>query len=211
MVTPALGAPGAAETIESKSDFAKRMRVSAGRVSHWVGEGKITPDSLVGTGPYAQIRVERAQADLARNLHPGQLLARLASVGTPAPAAGSAPSAPAIVDRYQELRIEQKEIELRRAREDERARAGLYMRTADVKLRWGKDVARLVQSIDAWLPDLARTLAAANGLDVKVVTQQLKAEWRAFRVRSAEEAKAVAALEPELVDDDEPEPAELAA
>ncbi|MEP3502650.1 MAG: hypothetical protein ABJN81_03830, partial [Roseibium sp.] len=54
----------AEETVVSKSEFARRINVSAARVSQYISENKISPAAMVGTGRAAKIRLEVACRDL---------------------------------------------------------------------------------------------------------------------------------------------------
>lgn len=80
-------------TIVSKADFARLCHVSPGRVSQWIGDGRIKPEHLVGTGRNARIKAEPAQAYLRGNLDPA-MARNEAGGGTnltvpPAPASAS--------------------------------------------------------------------------------------------------------------------------
>ena len=61
------------EEIVTKGEFAVLCKVSPGRVTQWIGDGKISPAALVGEGRSAKIRVAQAQADLKRSLDPNQM------------------------------------------------------------------------------------------------------------------------------------------
>lgn len=52
----------------SKSEFAAMCGVTAGRVSQWISEGKITPASLVGEGRSARVNVRAAVGELSAKL-----------------------------------------------------------------------------------------------------------------------------------------------
>jgi hypothetical protein len=57
----------------SKAEFARRRSVTPGRVSRWIGEGKIFGAALVGEGRSAQIRESVAVAQLRNKLDPMQM------------------------------------------------------------------------------------------------------------------------------------------
>ena len=198
----------APRTIESKSAFAQRRSVSAGRVSQWIGEGKIPAAALVGTGPSAQIDVEIAEQHLDRVLHPGQRLARAQQLlqaslpvdDTPEAASQGSGQARDMALRLQELKLEEAE-DARQERLRRRLReAGELMAAEEARRAWAKQLAELVRAIDAWLPDLGRTLAVELGVDAKLVTVRLRQEWRAFRLRLVAAAEVQAAEEVELVE-----------
>jgi hypothetical protein len=58
----------------SKSDFAERIGVSAGRVSQYIAEGKLTSEALEGEGRMARIRPAIAIEQLKATLDPHQML-----------------------------------------------------------------------------------------------------------------------------------------
>jgi hypothetical protein len=59
-----------ADDLVTKSAFASIAGVTAGRVSQWIADGKITGDALVGHGYRARIKVTAALAQLRRTLDP---------------------------------------------------------------------------------------------------------------------------------------------
>lgn len=205
----------AARVIESKGAFAKRRGVSAGRVSQWIGEGKIPVAALVGTGATAQIDVAVAEAHLDRVLHPGQLLARAAqqlqaSAPAPDPMDQAGPAQRDMALRLQELKLEEAE-DARLERQRKRLReAGEFVPAEDARRAWAKQMAELVRAIDGWLLGLGQAVALEAGCDAKPVTIRLRHEWRQFRLRLVAEAEAAAAAEPELVDlPDHPDAAQV--
>lgn len=50
--------------IASKAAFARLCNVTPGRVSQWIRDGQIRPESMVGTGRHARIDVAKAKAHL---------------------------------------------------------------------------------------------------------------------------------------------------
>ena len=60
--------------VVTKSEFAASIGVSPSRLSHWLREGKIDGDAIVGSGYSARIDVELARAQLDARLHLGQRL-----------------------------------------------------------------------------------------------------------------------------------------
>ena len=198
--------------VESKGAFARRRGVSAGRVSQWIGEGKIPAAALVGTGATAQIDVAVAEAHLDRVLHPGQLLARAAQqLQAPAPVADadgqSGPAQRDLALRLQELKIEEAE-DARSERLRRRLReAGELVPADEVRRAWARQMAELVRAIDAWLPGLGQAVSVEAGCDAKPLTIRLRQEWRQFRLRLVAEAETAALAEPELIDLTTPDPA----
>ena len=92
----------------AKGEFAALCGVTAGRVSQWLSEGKISAASLQGEGRSARIVVRAAVAELAQKLDVSQsvglngLASRLAITGLAAggqPAAEPRPEPSAVTDR----------------------------------------------------------------------------------------------------------------
>ena len=61
-----------ARTIVSKAEFARLMKRTGPCISHWIRTGRITHESLVGSGRHARIWKERAEAEIAVTLNPVQ-------------------------------------------------------------------------------------------------------------------------------------------
>jgi hypothetical protein len=61
-----------AGTVVSKGEFARLSNVSAGRVSQWISEGKLTGEALEGEGRSAKIRVPVAVQQLRGRLDMSQ-------------------------------------------------------------------------------------------------------------------------------------------
>jgi len=64
-------AEAATETLP-KGEFARRINVSAGRVSQMIREGKIAPDAIEGEGRSARIRVALAMRQIGHRTDVGQ-------------------------------------------------------------------------------------------------------------------------------------------
>jgi hypothetical protein len=59
----------------TKTEFAAMLNVSVGRISHYITDGKLSGEALVGDSRRTQrIRVECALAQLRVRLDPGQML-----------------------------------------------------------------------------------------------------------------------------------------
>jgi hypothetical protein len=54
--------------VVTKTQFAARAGVTAGRVSQWLTAGQISGDAIVGNGHRARVHVARAVEQLKRNL-----------------------------------------------------------------------------------------------------------------------------------------------
>jgi hypothetical protein len=77
--------------IVSKSEFARLLGVSRGRVSQWLASGQIGGDALVGSGRLARIRVAAAAARLNPSLRGARPMSLRSVVGCQPPAAPCSP------------------------------------------------------------------------------------------------------------------------
>lgn len=201
----------------SKSKFAEMQGVTAGRVSQWIAEGKLSA-ALVGEGRYAQIDADKAVELLRGSLDVGQVLGQ----GRPLPSAASAlplerqppassdappprapspaPSLPTGNDdaaRIQRAKAEQAEISAERDRRRINEERGLYVLAASAAAEFRKSLGALVAAVESWATDsLATQLAtafadaAAEGrvLDKRAIAILVRAEFRKFRAARAARA-----------------------
>lgn len=196
--------------IVTKLAFSSLIGVTPARVSQFLREKKLTGDALVGEGRHARIRVSVATEQLRRNLNVNQRLgangrAQLdfpdASPFAPVPS----PTAPAsIEDDIRRQRLEQLALANERSREDKAARAGLYVKAADVRQELGRLAASMISTFDGALGQFATAIAARSNMSARDALHVLRTESRAIRERASQaEAKAVAEL-PELIEDSAP-------
>lgn len=201
----------------SKGEFAKLMGVSPGRVSQWISEGKIGPDAMHGTGHRARIYPDLAREQIAGRTDPGQRFGnglptaqasdRLA-LGAPTAPVAVDPLAPPIAkpvtlsDQIAAANLERIQQQVRKGAEEERARAGLYTPTADVKRAMGRLASDLMTALEGGLPEVANHLSAKFGLPNRDLLHELRAAFRVIRERAAEAHAAKAAAAPEHIDDD---------
>lgn len=202
----------AANTL-SKGEFAKLMGVSPGRVSQWIAEGKITADAMHGTGHRARIITDLAREQIAGRTDPGQRFGNglLTAQATDRLALGAATSSdlPPIIpavrtlsDQIAAANLERIQQQVRKGAEEERARAGLYTPTADVKRAMGRLASDLMTAIEGGLPEVANALSAKFGLPNRDLLHELRAAFRVVRERAAEAHAAKAASLPEHIEDD---------
>jgi hypothetical protein len=165
-------------SVLSKSQYAVLKNVSAGRVSQWISEGKISADALVGEGRGAKIDVGRADADLRRNLDIGQRFGNGLStrLNTPAVLPLAQPAAPVtepsssptplqpgldpIEEQIKRERLESLQRDNRKKAEDEAARAGRYVLSQGAAVQMGKIAATMLELFEGSLSDLASAMAA---------------------------------------------------
>lgn len=209
----------AAELLVSKSEFARLINVTPGRVSQMISERKIGPDALVGEGRSAKIRVDLARQQISARTDVGQrfgngiatLLDAPAELPLPqpppaqpkllAPVSSSDPTTEAIkAERLRSLRMANE-----RQAEERLADQGRYVRTNDVRANMGRLAASLVTVFESGLADLAAAIAAEHGLVQRDVLHCLRTEFRAVRVKAAEAARREVAELPSLVPDEIPD------
>lgn len=172
--------------LSSKSEFAERIGVSAARVSQYIAEGKIGPAEMEGEGRYARIRTEAAIEKLKLTLDPAQKIAN----GQPLPKAEAAPKPASEIDQLDlQLRrekLQQAQAQNRKALEEERARQGLYMRTADARAEMTKLMAMVLHHVEGGLTELAQAIAAQFNLPPRDVTHAVTQQSRAMRTKISE-------------------------
>lgn len=197
---------GDAALIETKGAFARRCNVSPGRVSQWIASGQIGPDSLVGEGRSAQIRVDKALGQLKKRLDVGQrfgngLTTRLDApapdaaselpIPAAAPPAGATPIVlkPAVDDTDEKIRQEKlREISMRnrRAAEEEAQRIGRLVLAADSRKALVETANQMLTIFEGALDGLATAIAARFEIPARDVVHLLRTEFRKVRSRAAE-------------------------
>lgn len=168
-------------TIMSKSDFAAACGVTPSCVANWISRGKIRPEALIGEGRGAKIIVDVATKQLQESLDPNQRFG-LNGISTrldlnepsqpppalrPASAKSSAPTplqtepaAQSVEDQIKREKLRQAQLATARAEEQDRLSRGVYINAADARDETKKVAARIVESFDGAIPDLAADLAA---------------------------------------------------
>lgn len=213
--------------IMSKSDFASACNVTPSCVTNWISRGKIKPDALVGEGRGAKIIVDVATKQLQESLDPNQRFG-LNGISTrldlrepsppPAPAKSAPkadaappapppspiePSPPSVEDQIKREKLRQAQLVTSRAEEQDRLSRGVYINAVAAREEMARIPRRIVDAFDGAIPDLAAAIAAKWQIPARDVTHLLRAEfWRA-RTRTAKEFAALAAEEPETIDDDD--------
>jgi hypothetical protein len=212
----------------SKGEFARRRGVSAGRVSQWLSEGKITTDAIVGEGRSAQIRESVACAQLRQRLDPMQMTANGLSTqlgGPPAPVATPAAVAPApgsdmlplqaaasagalpvlpvtesLEEKIKRQRLEQLERDNRKGVREEAIAAGMLTDAAAAKALVGRATAQLITTFEGALSDFATAISAEWQLPQRDVLHLLRTKFREVRAGAASAARAQAEQLPDVVD-----------
>jgi hypothetical protein len=212
----------------SKGEFARRRGVSAGRVSQWLSEGKITADAIVGEGRSAQIRESVACAQLRQRLDPMQMTANglstqlggppasLAAPTAVAPAPGSdmlplhAPASagslplPPLIESLEEKikrqRLEQLERDNRKGVREEAIAAGMLTDAAAAKALVGRATSQLITTFEGALSEFATAISAEWQLPQRDVLHLLRTKFREVRAGAASAARAQAEQLPDVVD-----------
>lgn len=205
----------------SKGDFAKLINVSAGRVSQYISEGKLTGAALDGEGRRAKIRVPTALAELRMKLDVGQMMGNGLDTHLKTPVAVVQPGdselpfqsgppprtswqtheeqGPTIEDQLKQEKLLQARITSRKASEDEEKRKGRFTETAAVKAEMVRLATRLLDTFEGALPDFANAIAEKFEVPARDVLHVMRAEFRAVRMKAAANAKDNAQEEPETV------------
>ncbi|ORE90988.1 hypothetical protein [Aurantimonas sp. 22II-16-19i] len=201
------------EGVVTKGAFAEMIGVSPGRVSQMIAEGKIGPDAIAGEGRMARIRVEVAKRQIRERRDPGQALGNGLSTRLGGPAAGSASdiqpsdeapglrhavgleaaggnagSPPLLDDFEQRFKLEKlQEIQRknRKAAEEEEARRGRFMETADARQQMTRLAGAMLSSFEGSLASLATAVSSKFGIPQRDVLHLLKAEFRAYQEGAA--------------------------
>ncbi len=211
--------------IVSKAEFARLCNVSRARVAQWLVAKKICGDAIVGEGRGAQIHVARARAQLRLHLDISQRMGNGLStqLDGPAPPSSSAlpqlpldqasnpqvqpsqrppdPPRDPIEEQIKRERLETARRINRKMAEEEAARAGRYMLSANVTKWVGRTFAELVGLIDGWLSELASKIAAKFGLPQRDILHLLRSEFRLFRTNIAAHWRREAERHPEFIED----------
>lgn len=186
--------------VVSKGQFAALRKVSPGRVSQWISEGKIKPNALVGQGRNAKIDVAVATLQLRSSLDVNQaagnglatnldlpLPANAPETAQPtaAPSAAPAPVADPIAEAIKQQRLDQLRRANRQKAEEEAARSGKYIETADAVRQLGTVASQMMTVIEGSLTELATAISAKFEIPQRDVLHLLRAEFRKVRASGA--------------------------
>jgi hypothetical protein len=192
----------------SKSDFARHIGVSPGRISQYLKAGIIGPDALTSS---ARIVVEKAVEQIKLRRHVGQAMGNglLTKLDEMSPAPASSASTPAadplkgsddLAKQIQQERLEQEQRRNRREARDEALQLGQLVSGEDHKREVGKTAQTLVTTFMGMAPDIANAIAAKFSLQQRDVLFEVR------RVMNEKRAQAAIALR--LAAEDLPETAE---
>lgn len=193
------------EPIVSKSRFAEICNVVPGRVTQWIGEGKIGKDALVGEGRSAKIIVAVAQKQLRSRIDSGQafgngLNTKLSRAEPPRSPRPSEPADDPDADESQnplDQQIKRERLEaLQRANRiaatEEAAKQGFYTAAVDAKRQMTAVAAQVLRTFEGAIPEMADKLAAQFKLEERDVNLFLVQFFRGVRDEAAKRAQAAA-------------------
>ncbi|ANL02199.1 hypothetical protein AMJ96_CH00608 [Rhizobium sp. N113] len=190
----------------TKGEFAALIGVSAGRVSQYLKEGRISAAAIEGAGRNARIRVNRAKADLSATLDVGQrfgngLATRLEPTAQPSWVAPREADVPVGIDReIKEQKLEQIRRSNRKAAIDEALTRGILMRTDDARAEMSKITAQVIQDIEGKLPEASAAIAAEFKLPQRDVLHLMRKTFLQLRGRLSAAYSSAARDLPEAVE-----------
>jgi hypothetical protein len=189
-------------TLETKGQFAKRKHRARSCVSGWIKAGRISSAAIIGTGQRALVWVERAEADLAAKLIPGQQNAQdfPANERTPLDEPAPAITSDLELDRARRAKADasRAEYHAEAARRRLALDSGRYMETQEASAQMARITAKTINLIQGALPNLSAALAEKFQLSQRDVLQFLRAEFRKARAREASKLRDGAARLPEF-------------
>lgn len=200
----------------TKSQFAALRGVTPGRVSQWIGEGKIHGPALEGEGRNARIVYAIACEQLGFTLDPVQAVAngQQASIPVETRPGSAAPVQQEIFSdqrRLAKIKADQAEMAYERERREFEAETGRYMLTVQAEAAWARIFGTVIADLEAGLPSMATEIARQiPSADPKLVTIALRNAYRNWRKNIAALAETQAAAAEPLVEDPDLQPSPTA-
>lgn len=180
-------------------------RVSPGRVTQWITEGKIA-DCLVGEGRHAKIDVDKAFERLKLRLDAGQRLGNgAATVLAPITKQAEPSEVDALDLQLKKERLQQAQAANRKAAEEELARRGIYVRAEHASGAAGKLASTILQMFEGGMADVAAEMAAEYKLPQRDVVHFMRKRFREVRTRISAKLAADAVAMPQTIDDTDTE------
>jgi hypothetical protein len=205
-------APATAATLP-KGEFAKLLKVSAGRVSQMITEGKISPDALEGEGRTAKIKVALAMEQIRRRTDIGQRFGNGSGTNLenptkpPAQNGASPPLGDPVEVKMRLEKLREVEFRNREAERKELASQGVYVVADEVAMGLGKMAVSMVAVFEGALSDFAQAIAARFELPQRDVLHLLRSEFVSVRERASTAAAKAAEKLPASKIDHRPDPA----
>ncbi|PRX09987.1 UNVERIFIED_ORG: hypothetical protein BCL66_105173 [Martelella mediterranea] len=208
----------------SKAEFAALISVSAGRVSQYLSAGQIHGRAIEGEGRFARIRPDVAIGQLGLTIDPSQGYGANGKAPTAtskkqadfpraerrASAAAELPlRSPANEEEEEDLaeqlareRLQQQRYKTAQMERQEKAEAGIYTRTEDVRREIGRASSEAFKVMEQGLPDLATAVAEAFTLPQRDIQKVLARKWRDVRVKAAEAFREERDQTPEMIEEE---------
>lgn len=191
----------------SKSDFAAHIRVSPGRISQYITEGKLTGDALDGEGRKARIRTSIALQQLSRTLDPAQrfgangaaTIAPVMPLTKPQSESSAAPDP--VVDEIAQERLKQQRLKTAREQREEDLSTGRYMLTDAARRETSRAVNEAFKVMDQAIQEMAKTMAAQFGVPQRDALLALHKVMRDTRAKQAIAFRGAAEQIPEMIED----------
>lgn len=185
----------------SKADFARHVNRSRACISGWLKTGKISSEAIVD----GKIDRDRALADLAASLDPGQQAAQTSPIigsSTISTEARSDPIVNPIMAEREKDQARRAKADADRAEHDaEAARRklaldeGKYVVAEEAAASFGREMAKFISETELFINNLARRIAENHNLDHKQITAFAREDYRKFRGEySADAGARLAAL-----------------
>jgi hypothetical protein len=185
----------------TKGDFAAAIKVSPGRVSQYIAEGKIFGEALAGEGRAARIRASIARQQLSKTLEPSQRFgANGSALLGPGPvadrqllASSSDSMAPRTtppaqretdVDELAQLRLRRERVTTEKAEREDMLEIGRYMLTADARRQMSRAVNEAFKVMDLGLGEMAKVMAEEFGISQHDAQHALQRAFRAVRIKA---------------------------
>lgn len=184
----------------SKTEFAWMAKVTQGRVSQWIAEGKIGPDEMTGEGRNAKIKVEPAFVKLKLRLDPSQRNGN--GIGTNLNGTAPANKSDELDERIKRAKAETAEALNRKSVEDEKARKGIYVLAGEASVEAGKLASTILEQFEAGLADIASEIAATYQLPQRDLQHLVHKRFRDLRVKVSSKLANEAADLPATVEEE---------
>lgn len=179
----------------TKGDFAAAIKVSPGRISQYITEGKIHGPALAGEGRSARIVASIAMHQLQRTLEPNQRFgANGSALKSPtdmfaaeakAPSKPASPSVAPQIDELAELRIRRERVATERAEREEQLEIGRYMLTEEARRENAKAVAMAFGVMEQGIAEMASELSEKFGIPQRDLQYALTKSFRGVRERAS--------------------------
>lgn len=188
--------------VVTKKEFAGLAHVTAGRVSQWLKEGKISGEAIIGHGHRARIDAAVAMQQLRHNLDPVQ---HLGAAGRATVNGNGAAVDPTVEDEIKAARLQQLALSNSKARAEAAVQSGKYVLAADARQEMGRVAGRLMAAFESSFTEFANAIMSSPPATSRDALRTLRSTWRAIRAQRARAVGDEAVALPPLQDDEEGE------